>query len=172
MRRIDVHGIAPGRGRLQSAVLSCACTLGRTGVVADKREGDGGTPAGLFALRRLYWRPDRFERAPPTRLPAYAIAPSDGWCDAPDDAAYNRPVTLPYAASHERLWRDDALYDLVVVIGHNDAPAVPGAGSAIFIHLMRDDGGPTAGCIGLARPDLLTLLAVSGPETEIAISPR
>jgi len=135
-----------------------ACTLGSGGIVADKREGDGGTPVGSFALRRLLYRPDR-GAPPPTVLPVAAIAPDDGWCDDPADAAYNRPVRRPCAASHEAMWRDDHLYDLVVVVGHNDDPPRPGAGSAIFLHLMRDDGGPTAGCVAFRRADLEHILA-------------
>ena len=99
------------------------CALGRAGVkpAADKREGDLASPIGIWPIRRLLYRPDRAS-APVTELPALPIAPDDGWCDAPDDPAYNRPVKLPYPASAERMWRDDYLYDLVLVLGHNDDP--------------------------------------------------
>src|SRR5216117_2578362 len=105
------------------------CALGRSGLIADKREGDGGTPIGRFAFRRVLYRADRVPRIE-TRLPALHIDPADGWCDDPADAAYNQPVRLPYPARHERMWLDSHLYDLVVVIGHNDDPIVMGAGSA------------------------------------------
>ncbi|MBS0333766.1 MAG: hypothetical protein JSS35_13440, partial [Proteobacteria bacterium] len=110
------------------------CALGKGGVTpaAEKREGDGASPLGTWTIRRLLYRPDKGP-APATGLPAAAIAPDDGWCDAPDDPAYNQPVKTPYAASHEKLWRDDGLYDLVLVLGYNDAPAVAGKGSAIFL---------------------------------------
>ena len=101
------------------------CALGRGGIraEADKREGDGATPAGCFTLRRVLYRPDRM--APPeTSLPVAAIQPADGWCDDPADPAYNQPVHLPHPASHEEMWRADGLYDVVVVIGHNDDPVV------------------------------------------------
>jgi len=134
------------------------CALGRAGAVAAKREGDGGTPAGLLPLRRVFYRPDRL--APPTtKLPLRPLAPDDGWCDAPDDLAYNRLVKHPWPASAERLWRPDGLYDVVVELGWNDAPIVPGRGSAIFLHVARPDWGPTEGCVALALPDLLALLA-------------
>src|ERR1700689_2079632 len=109
------------------------CGLGPGGVaaVADKHEGDGATPAGAWPLRRVLYRPDR-RAAPATGLPVAPLDPADGWCDAPGDPAYNRPVVLPYPASAERLWRDDHVYDLIVVLGHNDDPVVPRAGSAIF----------------------------------------
>ncbi len=134
------------------------CALGRAGVVARKHEGDGGTPVGLLPLRRLFWRADRGP-IPRTALQRIPIAPDDGWCDAPTHAEYNRLVRLPFEASHERMWRDDDLYDLVAELGWNDAPVVPGRGSAIFLHLARPDYGPTEGCVALRRADLLALLA-------------
>jgi L,D-peptidoglycan transpeptidase YkuD (ErfK/YbiS/YcfS/YnhG family) len=147
------------------------CALGLNGVIeaAAKREGDGCSPAGVWPLRRLLYRPDR-GGAPATRLASRPIAPTDGWCDDPEDRAYNLPVRLPHPASAERLWRDDGLYDLVAVLGHNDAPVVAGAGSAIFLHLARPDFASTRGCIALARSDLESLLRVAGPGDALAIS--
>lgn len=165
---IQVVSVGPGVGRVSWAGEARPCTLGRGGILAPKREGDGATPAGSFVLRRVLWRADRLDR-PATWLPCAAIEPGDGWCDWPGDPLYNRQIALPYPARHERLWRDDALYDIVVVIGHNDDPVVPGAGSAVFMHLSRDDGGPTAGCIGLSQPDLLRLLAAAGPGDRLVI---
>lgn len=156
--------IRPGAGVLVRGPFSRLCTLGRAGVRRDKREGDGATPVGRFALRRLLYRPDRFSAPPATRLACLPIGPDDGWCDEPMDPSYNRQVKLPYPARAERLWRDDGLYDLVVVLGHNDDPPRVGAGSAIFLHVARDDGGPTEGCVGLARADLLGLLAAVDPR--------
>ena len=146
------------------------CALGRSGVVAAtvKREGDGATPAGRWPLRRVLYRPDRL-RAPITRLHVTPLETCDGWCDAPGDLAYNQPVTLPYAASAERLWRDDPLYDLIVVLGHNDDPVVAGHGSAIFLHVARPDYAPTEGCVALARADLLAVLADAGPGDAVCI---
>src|SRR5512147_2461712 len=108
----ETHGIA----RLGERSFPCA--LGRSGLVADKREGDGGTPIGRFAFRRLLYRADRIAHVE-TRLPALHIERDDGWCDDPADAAYNKPVHLPYPARHELLWLDSNLYDLIVIIGHN-----------------------------------------------------
>ncbi len=154
--------------RLLAGGRAFACVLGPPGVTARKREGDGATPIGRFALRRVLYRADRI--APPaTGLPVTPIDKDDGWCDAPDDPAYNRPVRLPYAASHERLWRTDHLYDIVVVLGHNDDPPVAGAGSAIFMHVARDDGGPTQGCIALAIDDLRAVLAGCRPGTMLRV---
>lgn len=135
------------------------CALGRGGVVpaGRKREGDGGTPTGLLKLRRLHYRADRLA-IPRAAVPKLPIAPDDLWCDDPGHAAYNRPVRRPFEASHEEMWRQDELYDLVGELGWNDAPPVAGRGSAIFLHLARPDYGPTAGCVALVLPDLLWLL--------------
>jgi len=146
------------------------CALGSGGVVnaTEKREGDGATPAGNWPLRRLLYRADRLAR-PVTGLETGALAPEDGWCDAPESPDYNRPVTFPFAASAEHLWREDGLYDLIVVLGHNDSPVVRGAGSAIFLHVARDDYGPTQGCVALAKTDLLALIARASPGDALRV---
>jgi len=150
------------------------CALGRSGVVSarTKREGDGASPAGIWPVRRVLWRPDRLEQ-PRTSLLFQPIAPDDGWCDAPDDPAYNRPVRMPWPTSHEVMTRTDGLYDVVVILGHNDSPPIPGMGSAIFLHCASPDYQPTEGCIALARTDLLTLLAgmTQASTVEISASP-
>lgn len=161
--------VVSSAGRLEYGGEAWPCALGRGGIVADKREGDGGTPAGTFPLRRVLYRPDRLQR-PATALPVEEIAADQGWCDDPGHRDYNRLVGLPFAASHEKLWRDDGLYDLVVILGHNDSPPVPGKGSAIFMHVARPDYGPTEGCVALARPDLLALLAQCRPGDAIRIN--
>lgn len=145
------------------------CALGWSGVVSDKREGDGGTPVGRLPLRCLYYRADRLHR-PATGLSVYQIASDDGWCDAPDDPNYNRPVTLPYPASAESLWREDHRYDLIVPLGWNDDPPVPGRGSAIFLHVAPPEGRPTAGCVGLPVDVLLRLVALCDPATTLTVS--
>lgn len=158
-------------GRLVSDLGEVRAALGRGGVVeADaKREGDGATPLGTWPLLRVLYRPDRV--APPsTSLPVAALKPDDGWCDDPADPAYNRPVTHPYPASAERMWRDDELYDVVVILAHNDAPPVPGFGSAIFLHCAREDYAPTEGCVALARDDLLAVLRQAQPGDALTIT--
>lgn len=140
------------------------CVLGRAGIVPDKREGDGGTPSGILPLRRVFYRPDRLG-PPVTGLPLSPILPDDGWCDDPADPAYNRHVRLPHPARHEVLWRLDGVYDVIVVLGWNDDPVVPGKGSAIFMHVARADHAPTEGCVALALPELLEILADCRPDT-------
>jgi L,D-peptidoglycan transpeptidase YkuD (ErfK/YbiS/YcfS/YnhG family) len=141
--------------------------LGRGGVRVHKQEGDGATPAGLLPLRRVLFRADRV-KPPVCAVPREPLAPEDGWCDAPDDIAYNRPVTLPYSGRHEELWRRDGLYDVIGVLGWNDAPVRRGEGSAIFLHVARPDFAPTEGCVALPLQDLLELLkaGVTGLEVK------
>jgi len=158
-------------GRFDMAGQTVRCALGRAGVVAaaDKREGDGASPVGTWPIRRVLYRPDRGP-APRTALHVQPIAPNDGWCDGPDDAAYNRLTALPYPGRCEAMWRDDGLYDLVVVLGYNDDPPVPCGGSAIFLHVAKDGFSPTEGCVALSRPDLEALLALARPGDSVAIS--
>lgn len=143
-------------GRLAAGGRRYRCALGRSGLSADKKEGDGATPTGRFALRRLLYRADRLT-LPRCYLKAEAIAPDDGWCDDPGHPDYNCQVRLPHPASCEKLWREDNLYDVIFILGHNDAPPVPGKGSAIFMHVARVGFLPTEGCVALALDDLLDL---------------
>ena len=162
----------PSRGRVDWQMRSTTCALGRSGIVAlnAKREGDGATPAGEFLLRRVLWRPDRRPK-PLTRLPCEEIHASDGWCDDPARPEYNRPVQLPFAGSAESLWRDDNLYDLVVVLGHNDDPPRPDMGSAIFLHVAAKDFAPTQGCVAIDQASLRVLLTDVNPGDTLTIGP-
>ncbi|MHC8491532.1 L,D-transpeptidase family protein [Thalassospira sp. SM2505] len=147
------------------------CAFGVNGIIDahSKTEGDGKTPAGRWKLRYVMYRSDR-RPCPRTKLPATTISFSDGWCDDPDHPSYNCPVRLPFSGSHEKLWRDDNLYNIVVVLGHNDDPPVPGKGSAIFMHIAKPDYSGTEGCIALSEQDLETLLGLVQYETYICIS--
>lgn len=144
-------------GLITLAGLRFRVALGRGGVRARKGEGDGATPAGLLPLRRVLYRADRVAR-PRAAVLTVPLAPHDGWCDDPSHADYNRLVHLPHEGRHETLWRSDPLYDVVGVLGWNDAPVVRGMGSAIFLHVARPDYAPTEGCTALALPDLQALL--------------
>lgn len=144
------------------------CAVGRGGIAEKQREGDGITPVGVWPLRNVLYRPDRLS-PPDTTLAVSPLAPSDGWCEAPDDPDYNRMIALPHPAASDSLWRQDALYDLVLVVGYNDAPVVPGRGSAIFIHVARENYGPTAGCVALTRGDLLDALAQLQPGDRLVV---
>jgi L,D-peptidoglycan transpeptidase YkuD (ErfK/YbiS/YcfS/YnhG family) len=163
---VDIVVSPSGIARVAGAEFRCA--LGRGGVKRDKREGDGATPAGAWPLREVFYRADRILR-PRTVLPLRRLNRSDGWCDAPGDPKYNKRVKLPYGASAERLWRGDRLYDLIVVVGYNDAPVVAGAGSAIFLHVARADYTPTVGCVAFSRTDLRKILKLTDQRSRLVV---
>ena len=142
--------------------------IGRAGILANKREGDGGTPRGRFRLVRLWWRADRAPR-PRTLLPVRRIGKHDGWSEDPKDRLYNRPILVPDGTLGDRLWRQDSLYDLIIELDHNTRPRVAGRGSAVFIHVARQGFNPTAGCVALPAPRLQRLLERIGPKTRIVI---
>lgn len=144
------------------------CSVGRGAVALKQREGDGITPIGVWDLRNVLYRPDRGP-APKTALPLAPLSANDGWCEAPDDPDYNRMVRLPHRAASDSLWRGDGLYDVVLVVGYNDAPVVKGRGSAIFVHVARENYGPTEGCVGFARADLEEALAQLAPGDKLIV---
>jgi L,D-peptidoglycan transpeptidase YkuD (ErfK/YbiS/YcfS/YnhG family) len=168
--RLILRGLSRARsqGKLCLLTQQFPCAIGRGGRRPKRQEGDGITPLGRWPVREVLYRADRIAR-PRTGLPIQAIRPDDGWCDAPMDRNYNRPVRLPYPAGHERMWREDGLYDLVIVLGYNDRPRSLGRGSAIFMHLARADYAPTAGCIALSRADMLKLLGWLRPGDGILV---
>jgi L,D-peptidoglycan transpeptidase YkuD (ErfK/YbiS/YcfS/YnhG family) len=166
--RVHRSPLDPRRGVLIAGPTALPCALGRAGVTRAKREGDGATPAGRFRLLGAFYRPDRLPR-PRTRLPVRALRPADGWCDDPHDRRYNRPIRLPDAARHERMWRDDRLYDVVLDIGWNRGPIARGRGSAIFLHLAKPGFPPTEGCVAVPRTAIRRLLERIGPRTRIEI---
>ncbi len=157
----------PGRrsqGWLRAGSATMPVALGRGGIRANKREGDGGTPRPV----RLWWRADRLPR-PRTLLPVRRIGPADAWCEDPADRRYNRPFRRSANEPGDRLRRDDHLYDLIIEIDHNMRPRIAGRGSAVFIHLARPAFAPTAGCVALRRGDLQRLLARLSRNTRILI---
>lgn len=159
--RVTPDGLLRFRGE------TLRCAVGKGGIRTDKQEGDGATPVGLLPLRRVLWRADRGPR-PRCAVPAEPIAPEDGWCDDPAHADYNRAVRLPHPGRHERLWRDDAVYDVIGVLGWNDAPVRRGRGSAIFLHVARPDLAPTEGCVALPETELRRLLGAGLTAIEVA----
>lgn len=156
------------RGWLSAGDWRVPVALGRGGVKADKREGDGGTPRGTFHPVRLWWRHDRHPR-PRTSLPARAIRPHDGWCEEPDHRRYNQAIRLDGDEPGDRLTRADHLYDFIIEIDHNTRPRIRRRGSAVFLHLARPGFAPTAGCVGMTQAAMLHLLTWIGPQTRIVI---
>lgn len=146
------------------------CTLGRSGVTIDKVEGDGKTPIGTYPLRKLIYRADRHD-VPITGLPIETLNDDTGWCEDVAHGDYNTQVILPHPSTVDRMTRDDALYDFVIVVGYNDAPVTAGRGSAIFIHLARPEWTPTAGCVGLKLSDMKDVLQQLDLDSHITILP-
>lgn len=168
MIRLTARCMSSTVGLASLGPIRVPCALGRSGIRVRKREGDGATPRGRFELIEVRYRPDRVRR-PQTGLPVRPMGLTDGWCDAVGDPNYNRSVRHPYPASAERMWRDDPLYDVVIVTSQNRRPRVQGGGSAIFVHVARADFAPTAGCVALERRALLRLLTLLRPGTQIEV---
>jgi len=158
----------PRRGWLTAGRQTTPVALGRGGILANKREGDGGTPRGSFRPRQLWWRGDRHSR-PLTFLPVRAIVDTDAWCEDPRDRHYNQPIRLGREQGGDRLKRADQLYDFIIEIDHNTRPRIAGRGSAVFLHLARDNFGPTAGCVSMTKAAMLQMLRRMGPRTKIII---
>lgn len=170
---VDVIRVFPSpgdrrRGRIRAGSIEIPCALGRSGPVRRKREGDGGTPVARMGPLGALYRPDRMPR-PPLRMALKRMRQTDGWCDDPGARRYNRPVVLPVAASHERMWRDDGLYDLVVDLGWNRRPVIKGRGSAIFLHAARPGLAPTEGCVAVDRRWLVRFARLIGRRTVIEV---
>lgn len=166
----DFWLIASSDGSFRAGDLNTTCSIGRGGVIPapEKREGDGASPLGKWRLKRVFYRADRLDR-PDTSLPVAPLKETDGWCDAADHPLYNRAVSLPFAASHEKLWREDHAYDVIVELAHNDSPVIAGLGSAIFFHLAHDDGRPTEGCVAVSLADMLSALKHASAATFLEI---
>jgi L,D-peptidoglycan transpeptidase YkuD (ErfK/YbiS/YcfS/YnhG family) len=166
---VRAGGARATRGRLSVGAITVACALGRKGATRCKREGDGKTVTGAFPVLFGFYRADRMVR-PRTRLPMIPLSRELGWCDEPGHTDYNRPVALPFAASHECMWRDDGLYDVVLVPDVNVCAPVSGRGSALFMHVARPGYTPTEGCIALSLRDMRLVLERIGPGAPLVVS--
>lgn len=153
---------ASSNGRLIGSNLDVQCALGKSGCVRAevKIEGDGASPMGVWPMLRVFWRSDRTTK-PETVLPSMPIQRNHGWCDDPDHQSYNQLIRTPFSASHENLWREDRIYDIIVELGYNSSPIVAGKGSAIFLHLAKSDFTPTQGCVAVAESAMRDILRAS-----------
>lgn len=158
----------PTQGMLVADRKVYRCAIGRGGIRALKREGDGATPLGRMRLLRGYHRKGRLASVR-SGLRLLAIEADLGWCDAPGDANYNRPVRLPYKASHERMLRNDRLYDCCIVLDYNLSQRRRGAGSAIFLHIAHPDFRPTEGCVAVSPRTMARLLPHLSPDTVVVV---
>lgn len=148
------------------------CAFGKNGFSANKKEGDGCTPLGVFLLRECWYRADKIG-IPKTSLPLKIISENDGWCDDVASLEYNQHIIIAGGSPrHEKLWRDDGVYDLIIPLGYNDEPIITGKGSAIFMHIAKPDYSGTEGCIALALPDLLEIISQVSTDCNIEISPN
>ncbi|VAV98359.1 hypothetical protein MNBD_ALPHA08-1728 [hydrothermal vent metagenome] len=162
-------GKTANNGTVQVNHVTFPCVIGKGGIGVKSREGDGITPVGCWKMAYFLYRPDRIQKIH-SLLSGFAIRPSDSWCDLVTSRHYNRPLAETLPSSSEALWRQDSLYDIVIVLDHNTRPAISGRGSAIFIHLSGSNSPYTQGCIALDRPDLLKILYSCGPQTKVQIN--
>jgi L,D-peptidoglycan transpeptidase YkuD (ErfK/YbiS/YcfS/YnhG family) len=156
---MSIIAVDTATGRLRFGTIDIPCAIGKGGACpADaKHEGDGCTPLGTWPVKGVLLRSSRVAPDAMPALPWRWTRQGDGWSDDPADPAYNRPVHLPHPFSAEQLQREDQAYDVIVILGHNDSPPVPGAGSAIFFHIWVE-GRPTEGCVAIAREEMLRIL--------------
>jgi len=149
-------------------VSSFFCIFGKNGVAENKIEGDWKTPTGIFPIRKIYYRSDRIEKIE-TKIECIPLSENDIWCDDVNKDEYNTLIKLPFEGSYENLWREDELYDIIIVIGYNDNPIIKNKGSAIFIHVAKEDMEYTKGCLALKKEDLLKLIKNIDIDTKIEI---
>lgn len=159
----------PAQGFLHAGKTVFPCAIGRGGISTNKREGDGATPLAAMRILSGYFRNDQFPGGRRTRLAMAPIGPDLGWCEVPDDRNYNRPVKIPYGASHERMRRADRLYDVCLVLDWNIAPRRRGRGSAIFFHLARPGFTPTQGCVAVTARTMARLLPLLSDRTVVRV---
>jgi L,D-peptidoglycan transpeptidase YkuD (ErfK/YbiS/YcfS/YnhG family) len=169
-----VPGANPSSGRLHAGQMTLRCAIGGGGVRRDKREGDHATPAGSWRLLSAFYRPEKALPKPP-QLAMRPIRKNLGWCDDTASPLYNQLIVAPFRGSHESLWRDDRLYDIVIVLDYNIFPRRKKRGSAIFIHCAREKLGvrnefaPTEGCVALRYEDLRRLLPRLSNRTVLTV---
>ena len=155
-------------GYLKYKNLKFPCALGKAGIKKKKKEGDNITPKGIFRLIEVYYRSDRIKNIK-TSLKKNKIKKNMGWCDDPKSKSYNKLIKIPSSEKHERLYRNDHLYDIVIPLSYNMNPTIKNKGSAIFLHLAKKKYTPTKGCVGLSKVHLLKILEIIKPNTKVKL---
>jgi L,D-peptidoglycan transpeptidase YkuD (ErfK/YbiS/YcfS/YnhG family) len=161
--------IVKNSGFLRYKNLKFRCALGKAGIKRKVKEGDNITPKGIFKITKIYYRPDKIKDIV-TPIKKIKIKKSIGWCDDPNSIHYNKQIKLPSKFSHEKLYRNDNLYDLILVLNYNTNPIVKNKGSAIFLHITNDSYKKTKGCIALKKDDLIQLIYKISVNTKIKIN--
>ena len=161
--------IVKNSGYLKYKNLKFRCALGKAGIKKKEKEGDNATPKGIFKITRLYYRPDRIKNII-TAVKKIKIKKNVGWCDDPNNKFYNKEIKLPNKFSHEKLYRKDNLYDLVLVLNYNTNPIIKNKGSAIFLHITKNSYKKTKGCIALKKKHLIELISQIKKNVKIKIN--
>jgi L,D-peptidoglycan transpeptidase YkuD (ErfK/YbiS/YcfS/YnhG family) len=156
-------------GYLKYKNLKFRCALGKGGVKKKIIEGDNITPKGIFKIIKIYYRPDKIRKIK-TLIKKIKIKKNMGWCDDPNSDFYNKQIKLPTKLSHEKLYRNDNLYDLIAVLNYNTNPIIKNKGSAIFMHIRKDSYKKTKGCIALKREHLIMIISKIKKNTKIKIN--
>ena len=156
-------------GYLKYKKLKFKCALGKAGIGKKKREGDNVTPTGTFKIVKIYYRSDRVKKIS-SKLRLIEITKNMGWCDDPNSENYNKLINLPSKYSHEKLFKKNNIYNVIVVLNYNMKPIIKNKGSAIFIHVAKNNYQPTQGCIALKKIDLLKLLSKISKNIKIKIN--
>ena len=155
-------------GYLKYKNFKFRCALGKGGIKKKVKEGDNITPKGIFKIIKIYYRPDKINKII-TSIKKIKIKKNMGWCDDPSSSYYNKQIKLPSKYNHERLYRKDNLYDLILVLNYNTNPIIKNKGSAIFLHIAKKKYQPTKGCVALKKQDLIQLTSIIKKNTKIKL---
>jgi L,D-peptidoglycan transpeptidase YkuD (ErfK/YbiS/YcfS/YnhG family) len=161
--------IVKAPGNLKYKSLGFRCSIGKSGIKKKIKEGDNITPKGKFKIIKIYYRSDRVKKFS-TNIKTIKIKRNMGWCDDPKSSLYNKEIKLPFDFSHEKLYRNDRIYDLLVVLNYNTKPIIKNKGSAIFIHITRQNYKKTSGCVAIKKVHLIKLIKTIKKNTRVLIN--
>ena len=156
-------------GYLKYKDIKFKCALGKSGIRKKRTEGDNITPKGTFKIIKIYYRKDRITKIN-SAFKLIEIKKNMGWCDDPESKKYNQLIKLPSKYRHEKLFRNDRIYDLMIVLNYNMSPVIKNKGSAIFIHIAKNNYNKTKGCIALKKKDLIEIVSKIKRNTKVIIN--